>query len=195
MKRAALGALLISLVAGSTAIAGTVLPPNFNDHRRHEREHRPDSRPANDHRRDHGNDRRHDRDDRRWDGKRNDDRRHDNRRNDNRRDDHRWDGRRDDRRYQAPRYDPRPRYDRRWENGRWHWGTYHRPHGYVHHHWVRGDRLPRAYYASHYVISDYRYCGLRHPPHGHHWVRVNNDAVLAVIATGVILDVIYNQFW
>lgn len=188
MKRAALGALLISLVAGSTAMAGIVLPPDFNQ-RKHDQRH------ATDHR-DHRNDRGHDRNDRRSEGKRNDDRR----RQDNRRDDHRWDGRRDDHRYNDRRYndhrwDPTPRHDRRLERGRWHWGAYHRPHGYVHHHWVRGDRLPRPYYASHYVIRDYRYCGLRHPPHGYHWVRVNNDAVLAVIATGVVLDVVYNQFW
>ena len=42
---------------------------------------------------------------------------------------------------------------------------------------------------------DYHECGLRRPPHGYHWVRVDHNAVLAVIATGVVLDVIYNQFW
>jgi Ni/Co efflux regulator RcnB len=52
-----------------------------------------------------------------------------------------------------------------------------------------------VYYAPSYVIGNYHECGLRRPPHGHHWVRVNHDAVLAVVATGVVLDVIYNQFW
>jgi Ni/Co efflux regulator RcnB len=189
MKRAALGALLISLVAGSTAFAGTFIPVD-NSHRRHEREHRQDHRRDNHH----GHDRRHDRDNRHWDGRRDDhrwDRGRDNDRrwNDGRRDDHRWDNRRNDHHWDGRRY------DRRWERGRWHWGAYHRPHGYVHRHWGRGDRLPHGYYASHYVIRDYRHCGLRHPPHGYHWVRVNHDAVLAVIATGVILDVAYNQFW
>ena len=52
-----------------------------------------------------------------------------------------------------------------------------------------------AYYARPYVIYDYYDCGLRQPPYGYHWVRVDGNAVLAVIATGVILDVIYNQFY
>lgn len=172
MKRAALGALLISLVAGSTAFAGTLSTADHNNHRRYEREHR-----QNHHQNHHQDRRDHDRrNDHRYDHRRDNDHRwHDGRRND-----HRWDNN---------------RHDRRWEKGRWHWGPYHRPHGYVHRHWVRGQRLPVAYYAPHYVIRDYRHCGLRHPPHGYHWVRVNNDAVLAVIATGVILDVVYNQFW
>jgi Ni/Co efflux regulator RcnB len=204
MKRAALGALLISLVAGSTAFAGTFIPAD-NNHRRNEREHRQDQRRhdnhQNNHRNDgrngHRNDGRHDRDDRRWDGRRD----NDHRGHDGRRDDRRWDDRRHDNRHDNRynyRHDHRwdgKRYDRRFERGRWHWGTYHRPHGYVHRHWVRGNRLPHAYYASHYVIRDYHDCGLRRPPYGYHWVRVNNDAVLAVIATGVILDVVYNQFW
>lgn len=200
MKRAALGALLISLVAGSTAIAGTVLTADNNRHRQ-EREHRQNSHQnfrKDDHRRgnDHRNDRRHERNDPKWDGRRDDrrwDRGRDNnphRWNNNRRDDSRW----DDRRRDEPRWDGH-RHDRRWDRGRWHWGSYHRPHGYVHRHWGRGDRLPHGYYASHYVIRDYYDCGLRRPPHGYHWVRVNTDAVLAVIATGVILDVVYNQFW
>jgi Ni/Co efflux regulator RcnB len=29
---------------------------------------------------------------------------------------------------------------------------------------------------------------------GYHWVRVNNDAVLAAVATGVVLDVAFNLF-
>jgi Ni/Co efflux regulator RcnB len=52
-----------------------------------------------------------------------------------------------------------------------------------------------AYYAPRYVVYDYGRCGLRAPPYGYHWVRVDGDVVLAAIATGVILDVIYNQFY
>jgi Ni/Co efflux regulator RcnB len=170
MKRAALGALLTCLVvAGSTAFAGPVMAADGHGHRSHPREqHRPDHRRDNHHRNDRGHhqDSRKGHDNRKW---------HDSRHHD----------------YRGNHY----RHDRRFERGRWHWGTYHRPHGYVHRHWGRGDRLPHAYYASHYVVRDYHLCGLRHPPHGHHWVRVNNDAVLAVIATGVILDVVYNHFW
>jgi Ni/Co efflux regulator RcnB len=71
---------------------------------------------------------------------------------------------------------------------------YHPPHGYRPHHWRRGDRLPRAYYARPYIIHDYHVYHLHHPPRGYHWVRVDRDVVLAAIATGVILDVVYNHF-
>jgi len=142
MKRVAIGALVLSLIAGSAAMAGDFRSShrNHHDRDRYERNHR-------DHR----------------------DNRHDNRHH---RDDHRG-----------------------WRDGRYHYGQYHRPRGYVQRHWRRGDRLPHAYYSRPYVIADYHRCGLRAPPRGHHWVRVNNDAVLALIATGVVLDVIYNRFW
>jgi Ni/Co efflux regulator RcnB len=45
------------------------------------------------------------------------------------------------------------------------------------------------------VISDYHGCHLRAPPHGAYWVRVNNDVLLTAIATGIVLDVIYNHFY
>ncbi len=73
-------------------------------------------------------------------------------------------------------------------------GTYRRPHGYYPHRWVRGERLPVAYFARPYVIVDYRDCGLRKPPRGHHWVRVGSDAVLAAVATGIVLDTVFHLF-
>ncbi len=201
MKRAAVGVLLISLVAGSTAMAGTVLGHRFerdhNDGKRNEQQHRPDNRhddrrrhnpPRRDdrHDNDHRSDRRDDHSNHRDDGRRNYGDRDNRGRHDDRRDDRRWDNH---------RWDDRGRQDHRWESGRYHWGAYYRPHGYVVRRWGHGDRLPRAYYAPTYVIGNYDECGLRRPPHGHHWVRIDHDAVLAVIATGVVLDVIYNQFW
>jgi Ni/Co efflux regulator RcnB len=54
--------------------------------------------------------------------------------------------------------------------------------------------LPRAYYAPQYVVVNYRERGWRAPPRGYHWVRVNNDVVLAAVATGVVLDILFNQF-
>jgi len=118
------------------------------------------------------------------------DRWNDDHRNDGRWDHDRRDGRRDDhrdfRRVPPPRvvYRPAPlRY-----------GYYHPPRGYYVHQWRRGERLPYAFYQRPYVIADYGHCGLRRPPVGYHWVRVNHDAVLAVIATGVVLDVAYNIF-
>ena len=203
MKRAALGVLLVSLVAGSTAFAGTFVPQpaqtrdNGSHNDRGHEQHRPDSR-NDDHGRhdndrrdnDHRNDWNH-RDDHRWDN---------NRRGDNDRhwnDNNRYDGRSNDRRWVSPppRYVTPPHHDDRWDNGRWHWGSYYRPSGYAPHYWRRGERLPFGYYGASYVIGNYYDCGLRAPPYGYHWVRVDHDVVLAAIATGVVLDVIYNQFW
>ena len=203
MKRAALGVLLVSLVAGSTAFAGTFMPQpaqirdNGSHNDRGHEQHRPDSR-NDDHGR-HDNDRRDNdnrndwnhRDDHRWDN----DRRGDNDRHWN--DNNRYDGRSNDRRWVSPppRYVNPPHHDDRWDNGRWHWGSYYRPSGYAPHYWRRGERLPFGYYGASYVIGNYYDCGLRAPPYGYHWVRVDHDVVLAAIATGVVLDVIYNQFW
>ncbi|KRE96524.1 transmembrane signal peptide protein [Frateuria sp. Soil773] len=53
------------------------------------------------------------------------------------------------------------------------------------HHWQRGHR----YGGPVYVVRDYRHYRLRHPPHGYHWVRADNDYLLVAIATGVILDI------
>lgn len=222
MKRAALGALLISLVAGSTAMAGTVLAPAYYEKYgdRHGGQQQVDNRHGDDNRHRDNNRGRNDRhDDHRNNGR--DNGRHDHGRNNNwqGRDDHRndrhWDGHRDDHRYDGRRYDPPhyspprhydpPRYSsrpypqpyagRRFENGRWHWGSYYRPHGYYVRHWTRGDRLPVAYYGPTYIVREYRDCGLRAPPYGYHWVRIDHDVVLAAVATGIVLDVVYNQFW
>jgi Ni/Co efflux regulator RcnB len=79
-----------------------------------------------------------------------------------------------------------PRRDGRYERRKY-------PHpGYNFHSWRRGERLPAAYYA--YRIDDYRRCGLRTPSRGAQWIRINHDAVLAAITTGLVLDVVYNAF-
>jgi Ni/Co efflux regulator RcnB len=143
MKRVAIGALCLSLLAGSVAMAGQGF------------------RGAPDHRVEHGA--RHDRHHTSW--------------------------------HDHPHHH-RPPVHVHWSSPpRYHLGVYHRPVNYYPHHWRRGERLPRHYYAPRYVIVDYHACGLRRPPHGHHWVRVDGDAVLAAIATGVVLDVIYNRFY
>jgi Ni/Co efflux regulator RcnB len=90
---------------------------------------------------------------------------------------HRYDGRRDVREVHVYRPAPRVVY-----RAPARYGVYHRPAGYYEHTWRRGERLPMAYYQRPYVIADYRDCGLRAPPRGYHWVRVNGDAVLAGIA-------------
>lgn len=73
-------------------------------------------------------------------------------------------------------------------------GRYVRPHGYYAHRWRRGDRLPPAYREQDYVIPDYATYRLRPPPPGYYWVRVDNNAVLAAVATGLVVDVAVNLF-
>jgi Ni/Co efflux regulator RcnB len=73
-------------------------------------------------------------------------------------------------------------------------GRYRRPHGYYVRHWRRGDRLPPAWRDAAYVVPDWRYYRLRPPPPGYYWVRVNDNAVLAAIGTGIVLDIAYNVF-
>jgi Ni/Co efflux regulator RcnB len=72
-------------------------------------------------------------------------------------------------------------------------GRYRAPAGYRAHAWKRGERLPPAYRSRSYVV-DYRSYGLRAPPRGYQYVRVNNDVVLTAIATGVVSSVILNLF-
>lgn len=107
-----------------------------------------------------------------------------------------WKQDRDDRRdWRDRRYDDRRHWERRHSYARYHAGEYRRPGGYRPYYWRRGDRLPAAYYGRPYRIYNHRGYGLYGPPRGYHWVRVDHDAVLAVIATGVVLDVVYNTFY
>lgn len=67
---------------------------------------------------------------------------------------------------------------------------YHRPRGFQEgHHWQAGERLPKSHRGRQYYV-DYRQYNLQAPPPGHQWVRVDNDFVLTVIATGVVVDVL-----
>jgi Ni/Co efflux regulator RcnB len=60
------------------------------------------------------------------------------------------------------------------------------------HPWARGQRL--GYYNSRYSEVDYRRENLRQPRRGYHWVRDNEgDFLLAVIATGVITQIVLNN--
>lgn len=86
------------------------------------------------------------------------------------------------------------RYDRDQHHNRFRPRPYRQPAGYRDHHWRRGEHLPVAYYAPPHIVHDYHVHHLHRPPHGYHWVRVDRDAVLAAIASGVVLDVIYNRF-
>jgi Ni/Co efflux regulator RcnB len=116
---------------------------------------------------------------------RRDDRRDD--RHDYRRDDRR-DYRRDERhydRYAAFRHHDGRRYD---------YGRYVRPSGYHYRSWGYGQRLPPAYYGRRYIVNDYYSYRLGPPPRGYHWVRVDNDVVLAAIASGLVVEAVYGIF-
>jgi Ni/Co efflux regulator RcnB len=73
-------------------------------------------------------------------------------------------------------------------------GPYHRPAGWAAHHWAYGQILPRGYWASQYVLSDYWLFALEVPPAGYEWVRDDDDAILVNVSTGEILQVEYGVF-
>jgi Ni/Co efflux regulator RcnB len=174
------------------------------DDRRHDRrDHRRDDR--RDDRRHDWNDRRdhsrHDNDrrdhDRRDHGRYDNDRRHHDRRDwdRNRHGYHGWDRHRNDW-HNHPHYWENRRHDRRdYARYRYHFGHYHAPRGYYYRTWYRGDRLPRHWYGHSYIVYDWRPYRLYAPPYGYHWVRVGNDVLLTAIATGVVLDVLYDIWY
>ena len=59
-----------------------------------------------------------------------------------------------------------------------------------HRRWERGQRLDARYRGNGYYVSDYRSRGLRAPPRGYRWQRVDDSYVLAAVATGLIASVI-----
>jgi Ni/Co efflux regulator RcnB len=75
-----------------------------------------------------------------------------------------------------------------------HIGPYHRPSGWVARRWAFGMTLPRAYFASSYLIADYWLFALEVPPAGYEWVRDDGDALLVSTDTGEILQVEYDVF-
>ena len=97
----------------------------------------------------------------------------------------RYDDHRDWDRYHGFRHYDGRRFDR---------GRYFRPHGYYYRSWRYGDRLPRAYYGRRYIVNDYYAYHLRRPPYGYHWVRVDNDIVLASIASGLVVSAVFGIF-
>ncbi|HTK34694.1 MAG TPA: RcnB family protein [Caulobacteraceae bacterium] len=59
-----------------------------------------------------------------------------------------------------------------------------------HNGWARGQRLPKEYRSGSYVVTDWRARHLRQPARGYRWVRVDNNYVLASVATGLIANVL-----
>ena len=73
-------------------------------------------------------------------------------------------------------------------------GAYRRPAGWVAHRWAFGQILPRAYFATSYLIADYWLFALEVPRAGYEWVRDDTDALLVSTDTGEILQVEYDVF-
>lgn len=93
-----------------------------------------------------------------------------------------------------PRHDDRhDRYEqqRAYEKGRKDQARYERKQDRrEYRRWAKGQRLDARYRADSYYVKDYRRHGLRQPPRGYRWQRVNDQYVLAAIATGLIASVI-----
>ena len=77
------------------------------------------------------------------------------------------------------------RFDNRGDNN----GRYNNDRRSESRRWSRGDRLPSNYRTSRYAV-DYRRHHLRAPPRGYQWRQVDNNYVLAAVATGLILEII-----
>ena len=97
------------------------------------------------------------------------------------------------------RYDDRGRYDQRHDNrdyrhdDRRDYGHSRREAAHDrrdYRHWQRGQRLDARYRDNRYYVSDYRRHGLRAPPRGYRWQRVDDSYILAAVATGLIASVI-----
>jgi Ni/Co efflux regulator RcnB len=58
-------------------------------------------------------------------------------------------------------------------------------------HYKRGERLAADHRGDR--VPDYRKRGLKAPPRGHEWRRVDNQYVLIAVASGVISSVIANS--
>jgi len=174
MKRFAVAAIAVSMLGASVAMADG---HHEHDGRDWSGEHRDlDGR--------HG-DQRHDwqREERGW-GPHED--RHEDR--------HEW--REDGRHYDADRWHGYRDWDgdHDWRRGRFHGDEDFRRWEHYGHVWHRGERLAPAYYAPAYIVRDYSAYQLPVPPDGCRWVRVDNNVVLAAVATGVVLDIVYNVF-
>ncbi len=72
---------------------------------------------------------------------------------------------------------------------------YNPPSGYHYRRWSYGQRLPSAYYARNYWLTDYLTFGLFAPPLGYVWVRYGDDALLIDEYTGEIVQVQYGIFY
>ena len=61
------------------------------------------------------------------------------------------------------------------------------------HEFRRGDRLPMEYRHKHFVVNDWRGHNLSAPPRGYYWVQSGADYILVAVATGLILQILFNH--
>ena len=74
-------------------------------------------------------------------------------------------------------------------------GAFRPPVGWQYRRWTFGERLPPAYWAQPYWITNFWLFDLDRPPFGTEWVRSGPDALLVDVSTGEILQVEYNVFY
>lgn len=125
--------------------------------------------------------------------------------------DYRYGDRHDNRRYD--RHDRHDGYGsnyggRGWRHADWRrswnhgWGgqryrtsvRYYYPSGYRSQRWSIGYSLPLAFLINSYYV-DYRPYGLSAPPYGCRWLRVDGDLLLVELASGAIVDILYDFYY
>jgi Ni/Co efflux regulator RcnB len=79
------------------------------------------------------------------------------------------------------------------EFARLHGDPYRWPHGYGYRRWEVGYRLPPVFLLPEYYV-DYGPYGLEAPPPGFQWVRYGPDLLLVSLATGEVLQTVYDAY-
>jgi Ni/Co efflux regulator RcnB len=113
-----------------------------------------------------------------------------------------------DNRYRDHRNDYRNDHRSDWRDPKWrsswHHGwsgsryrapiRYYYPPGYSRYSWRVGYTLPAAFLLNSWYV-DYRPYGLSAPPYGCRWVRVDGDLLLIELASGYIVDALYDFYY
>jgi hypothetical protein len=69
------------------------------------------------------------------------------------------------------------------------------PHGWEYRRWVIGAALPPLFLAPAYYYRDWAAMGLAPPEPGFQWVRYGPDLLLVNVATGQVVDTVYDAFY
>jgi Ni/Co efflux regulator RcnB len=59
--------------------------------------------------------------------------------------------------------------------------------------WSKGERVPQPYRGPQYVINDWRGYHLKQPPRGYQWISVGADYFLIGVATGIVLESVFDR--